>query len=161
VKIYRIEGSGDNTESVLWFTINLTASSSSGGNSSGNSGGSTVCYTSADGSSINKAATINGSPQVLQKDGVYNLTGALRSISMSGNNLHGLKLYYYDHMNDGSVTDNFTISADQKTATWTGNISPRTSVFIKYPDGNTSNPKDITVVTLELYNEGENFGDEG
>ena len=38
VKIYRNEGTGNDTQKVLWFTINLTSSSSSG---SGNTGSST------------------------------------------------------------------------------------------------------------------------
>nr|WP_231495057.1 hypothetical protein [Prevotella sp. P6B1] len=42
VKIYREEGTGNNRTDVLWFTINLTSSSSSGGNTGGNtSGGNT------------------------------------------------------------------------------------------------------------------------
>ncbi len=42
VKIIRQQGTGDDRYDILWFTINLTASSSSGGNtSSGNTGGNT------------------------------------------------------------------------------------------------------------------------
>jgi len=39
VKVYRQEGTGDDRHDVLWFTINMTASSSTGGNTGGNTGG--------------------------------------------------------------------------------------------------------------------------
>ena len=56
VKIYRQEGTGDDRYDVLWFTINLTASSSSGGDTGGNTGGNT-----GSGSSSAHTLTINRS----------------------------------------------------------------------------------------------------
>ena len=116
VKIYRQEGTGDNRYDVLWFTINLTSSSSSGGNTGGSTGGST-----SGGSTvvINDAqyleAYVNGS-KVDPARGTITVYDKFSSLKVTGVNMTRVALWVSGEDDDVGIPMN----ADGTEATWGG-----------------------------------------
>lgn len=119
VKIYRQEGIGDNRYDVLWFTINLTSSSSSGGNTGGSTGGST-----SGGSTvvINDAqyleAYVNGS-KVDPARGTITVYDKFSSLKVTGVNMTRVALWVSGEDDDVGIPMN----ADGTEATWGGSGS--------------------------------------
>lgn len=119
VKIYRQEGTGDNRYDVLWFTINLTSSSSSGGNTGGSTGGST-----SGGSTvvINDAqyleAYVNGS-KVDPARGTITVYDKFSSLKVTGVNMTRVALWVSGEDDDVGIPMN----ADGTEATWGGSGS--------------------------------------
>ena len=91
VKIYRQVGTGNYRRDVLWFTINLTASSSgggstSGGSSSGNNG--SVVY--------DDTVKVNYSPYTITSSNNHVWTSqALAKLVVTGRNMIGVKIEPY------------------------------------------------------------------
>jgi hypothetical protein len=114
VKIIRQEGTGDDRYDVLWFTINLIASSSTGGNSSGNTGGNTGGSTTGGGSTTSGESSydevfINGE-KVDVSSGRVDVTGPLYALFVKGKNMKRVAI-----QSEGADEDTGIAINDDKT----------------------------------------------
>jgi hypothetical protein len=114
VKIIRQEGTGDDRYDVLWFTINLIASSSTGGNSSGNTGGNTGGSTTGGGSTTSGESSydevfINGE-KVDVSIGRVDVTGPLYALFVKGKNMKRVAI-----QSEGADEDTGIAMNDDKT----------------------------------------------
>ena len=161
VRIYR-GYSADGSTAEFWFEINLTSSSSSGGSTGGSTGGNTGGNTggSTGGSTTPTTGGIYFNYNVLINNDTYNVSSGiavirepLTSIKVTGTNLSGLSLL---HLEDGHpITEELTVSSDKTSATWTGNLAPRDTAYLK----RAVDPSSKTWLTIEILHEDDEWID--
>lgn len=122
VKIYRKEGTGNDAQKVLWFTINLTSSSSSGSTSGGSTGGNTnggntsIGGNTPSGQSSYDEVFINGYLTDVSS-GSVNIIGPLYALFVKGVNMDRVAI-----QSEGAEKDTDIPMSENKTLAGSGNL---------------------------------------